>query len=137
MNTSLRWKLILAFVLVFLAGLACGFLGAMHLGGRMFGFVHSGSLAEHMKRRLEWELRLTPQQVQQISPIVDRAASQLQAKREETMRDVHEIFQQAHREMQPILTSEQRTKLEQIEQRHGRMLHHHGLMPPGPPPPGG
>ncbi len=135
MNGSLRWKLILAFVLVFLAGAACGFFGALHGGLWLFGHAHSGSMAEHLKRQLERELRLTPQQVQQISPIIDRASSQLQAKREQTMRDVHEIFEHTHREMQPFLTPEQRTKLEQIEKRHRRMLHHHGFMPPGPPMP--
>jgi hypothetical protein len=31
MNKSLRWKLILAFVLIFLAGAACGFFGAVHM----------------------------------------------------------------------------------------------------------
>jgi len=51
------------------------------------------------------------------------------------MRDVHEIFEQTHREMQPFLTSEQRAKLEEVEKRHRRLLHRHGFMPPGPPPP--
>ena len=88
-----------------------------------------------MKRHLERELRLNPQQVQQISPIIDRASSQLEAKREQTMRDVHEIFEQTHREMQPFLTPEQRTQLEQMEQRHRHLLHRHGFMAPGPPPP--
>jgi hypothetical protein len=135
MNVALRWKLILAFVLVFLAGVACGFFGAFHGAGRIFGRGHTGSLAEHMKRHLEWELRLNPQQVQQISPIIDRASSQLEAKREQTMRDVHEIFEQTHREMQPFLSPEQRTKLEQMERRHRHLLYRHGFMPPGPPPP--
>ena len=31
MNKSLRWKLIVAFVLIFLAGAACGFFGAVHM----------------------------------------------------------------------------------------------------------
>jgi Spy/CpxP family protein refolding chaperone len=135
MNAALRWKLILAFVLVFLAGVACGFFGAFHGAGWIFGRGHTGSLAEHMKRHLEWELRLNPQQVQRISPIIDRASSQLEAKREQTMRDVHEIFEQTHREMQPFLTPEQRTKLEQMEQRHRHLLHRHGFMAPGPPRP--
>lgn len=133
MNKSLRWKLILAFVLVFFAGAVCGFFGAMHSGHWIFARAHSGSLAEHMKRQLQWELRLTSEQVQQISPIIDRATSQLQAEREQTMRDVHNIFTETHRQMEPFLSPEQRTKLEQIEQRHARMLHHHGFMPPGPP----
>ena len=39
------------------------------------------------------------------------------------MRDVHEIFSQTHREMQPLLTLEQRIKLEEMEKRHRRLLH--------------
>ena len=110
MNNSLRWKLILAFVLVFLAGAACGFFGAFH-AHYFFARMDSGSMAQHLKHRLRAELKLTPEQMQQISPIIDRAASQLKTKREQTMRDIHEIFEQTHREMQPFLTPEQRTKL--------------------------
>ena len=133
MNKSLRWKLVLAFVLVFLAGIACGFFGALHSGRWFWGHGGPGNLADHMKRHLQWELRLSPQQVEQISPIINRAASQLETKREQTMRDVHAIFEQAHREMQPLLTAEQQTRLEQMEERHRRTLHRHGFMPPGPP----
>ena len=134
MNKSLRWKLIVAFVLVFIAGAACGFFGAMHQARWMSSRGHPGSMAEHMKRHLKWELRLSPQQVEQISPIVDRAASQLEAKREQTMRDVHEIFERAHHQIEPLLTPEQRTRLVQMEQHHRRMSHRHGFVLPGPPP---
>jgi Spy/CpxP family protein refolding chaperone len=133
MNNSLRWKLILAFVLVFLAGGACGFFGAFHVHP-FFARMDPGAMAEHMKERLRAELKLTPEQMQQISPIIDRAASELKTKREQTMRDVHEIFEQAHRDMQPFLTPEQRTRLEELEKRHRHLLHRHGLMAPGPPP---
>jgi len=133
MNKSLRWKLILAFVLVFLAGAACGFFGAVHVHD-FFARMDPGSMAQHMKQRLRGELKLTPEQMQQISPIIDRATSQLKTKREQTMRDVHEISEQAHRDMQPFLTPDQRTKLEELEKRHRHLLHRHGLMAPGPPP---
>jgi len=133
MNNSLRWKLILAFVLVFLAGAACGFFGAFHVH-HFFAQMDSESMAQHLKKRLRAELKLTPEQMQQISPVIDRAASQLKTKREQTMRDVHEIFEQAHRDMQPFLTPEQRTRLEELEKRHRHLLHRHGLRAPGPPP---
>ena len=133
MNNSLRWKLLLAFVLVFLAGAACGFFGAFHVR-HFFARMDSGSMAQHLKKRLRAELKLTPEQMQQISPVIDRAASQLKTKREQTMRDVHEIFAQAHRDMQPFLTPEQRTRLEELEKRHRHLLHRHGSMAPGPPP---
>ena len=136
MNKSLRWKLILAFVLVFLAGVACGFFGTFHMH-YFFARMDSESMAQQMKQRLHTELKLTPQQMQQISPIIDRAASQLKTKREQTMRDVHEIFEQTHRDMQPFLTPEQRTRLEELEKRHRHLLHRHGFMTHGPqlPPP--
>ena len=134
MNNSLRWKLILAFVLVFLAGAASGFFGAFHVH-HFFARMDPGSMAQHMKQRLRAELKLTPEQMQQISPVIDRAASQLKTKREQTMRDVHEIFEQAHRDMQPFLAPEQRTRLEELEKRHRHLLHRHGFMAPGPPPP--
>jgi Spy/CpxP family protein refolding chaperone len=124
-------------VLVFLAGAACGFFGAFHVH-HFFARMDSGAMAQHMKQRLRAELKLTPEQMQQISPVIDRAASQLKTKREQTMRDVHEIFEQAHRDMQPFLTPEQRARLEELEKRHRHLLHRHGLMgpdhPPSPPP---
>jgi Spy/CpxP family protein refolding chaperone len=133
MNNSLRWKLILAFVLVFLAGAACGFFGAFHVP-HFFARMDSGAMAQHLKQRLRAELKLTPEQMQKISPIIDRAASELKTKREQTMRDIHEIFKQAHREMQPFLTPEQRTRLQELEKRHRNLLHRHGFMAPGPSP---
>jgi len=135
MNKSLRWKLIVAFVLIFLAGAACGFFGAIHMHQAFFARMAAGSMAQHMKERMRAELKLTPDQMLKISPIIDRAASQLTMAREQTMRSVHEIFSQTHREMQPLLTPEQRVKLEEMEKRHSRLLHRHGFMPPGPPPP--
>ena len=135
MNSSLRWKLILAFVLVFFAGIACGFFGAFRGAPWMFGHPHHGSVAEHMKRHLRTELNLTAQQMEQISPIVDRAASQLEAKREQTMREVRSIFEETHRAITPFLTAEQQTKLGELEQRHHRRFHRRGFMRPPPPGP--
>ena len=135
MNSSLRWKLILAFVLVFFAGIACGFFGAFHGARWMFGHPHHGSVAEHMKRHLRSELNLTPQQMEQISSIVDGAASQLEAKREQTMREVRNIFEETHRSITPFLTPEQQTKLDQLEQRHRQRPHRRGFMPPAEPSP--
>ena len=134
MNKSLRWKLILAFVLIFLAGAACGFFGAVHMHRVFFAHMAPDSMAQHMKERMRVELRLSPEQMQKISPIIDHAASQLKTTRDQTMRSVHEILSQTHHEMQPLLTPEQRTKLEEMEKRHRRLLHRHGFMPLGPSP---
>ncbi|MBV9009625.1 MAG: hypothetical protein JO354_10755 [Verrucomicrobia bacterium] len=133
MNSSLRWKLIIAFLLVFIAGGLCGFFAAMH-SSRWMQFHHPapGTLAQHMKAHLTNELKLTPAQVDQISPIVDRATSQLEAKREQTSREIRGIFQQLHRDIAPILTPEQRDRLERMEQRHRELMHRRGFPPPPP-----
>jgi Spy/CpxP family protein refolding chaperone len=136
MNSSLRWKLILAFALVFIAGGACGFFAAMHSPAWMqFHHPPPGSLAQHMKDHLAHELKLTQQQADQIAPIVDRATSQLEAKREQSSREIRAIFQQLHTDISPILTPEQRDRLARMEQRHRQMMRRRGLRPPPEPPP--
>lgn len=130
MNGSLRWKVLLAFVLVFLAGIACGFFGAVHGGFRLMSRHHPAWVAEHLRHHLEVELKLTPEQMRQIGPILDSASTQLEAKREETGRQVRQIFEQTHQEIIPFLTPDQRSRLQEMEQRHRRMLHRHGFVPP-------
>jgi hypothetical protein len=134
MSSSLRWKLVIAFLLVFLAGAASGFFGGLHRAHWMFARHRAGSLAEHLKQHLRAELQLSPQQVDEISPIVNRASSQLEAKREQTAREVRTIFEQMHNGIAPLLTPEQRRRLEEMEQRHRRLMHRHGFVPPPPPP---
>lgn len=129
MNGSLRWKILLAFVLVFFAGIACGFFGAIHGGLRAIHRMRASSLAEHMRRHLQAELNLTPEQLAQISPIIDSTATQLEAKRQQTAREVRQIFDQSHQEIAAFLTPEQRTRLDSMEQRHRHRLRRHGSFP--------
>jgi Spy/CpxP family protein refolding chaperone len=126
MNGALKWKLIAGFVLVFvaggIAGAAWGGVYARHL---FFDVHRPGRVGDRMKERLRTELRLTPEQVGKISPIVDKTAAQLQQIRRETGRRVHQIMTEAHKEIAVNLTDEQRQKLQQIEERHRRGRHRH------------
>ena len=128
MNRALKWKLIAGFLLVFLAGgLTGAFVGASHVRHFFFKFHHRGDIGERMRHRLQRELDLTPEQMTKISPILDRAAAQLQQVRNDTGQRVREILNETHRQMTPHLTDEQREKLKQIEERHRRW--HHGRLP--------
>jgi Spy/CpxP family protein refolding chaperone len=128
MNRALKWKLIAGFLLVFLAGgLTGAFVGASHARHFFFKFHHRGDISERMRHRLQRELELTPEQVAKISPILDRAAAQLQQMRRDSGQRVREILNETHRQMTPHLTDEQREKLKQIEERHRRW--HHGRLP--------
>ena len=124
MNRALKWKLIVGFLLVFLAG---GMTGAFITASQTFHFLvgqhHHGFSAERMRSRLRWQLHLTDEQLAKISPVIDKAAAQLETIRTETGRRVRETFAETHREIAADLTPEQRTKLQKMEGRQRRWLH--------------
>ena len=124
MNQALKWKLIVGFILVFVAGGISGaFLGGLYARHLFFGFHHPEQIGARMKERLRTELNLTPEQLAKISPIIDKTAVQLREIRRETAGRVHETIAETHRQMAANLTDEQRQKLQQIEERHHRWRH--------------
>jgi hypothetical protein len=136
MNRALKWKLIGGFVLVFVAGAVAGaFIGATHARHSFFG-LQQKIMAERIRHRLRADLELTNDQMAKISPIIDKTAARLQQIRFDTGRQVHETMLEAHREMAPHLTDEQRAKLHELEVRppHPRWFNH-GRRPPPPPAP--
>jgi Spy/CpxP family protein refolding chaperone len=131
MNRALQWKLIAGFVLVFIAGgITGGFMGAAHARYFFQGGPHRGFIKERMAARLQRELKLTPDQVAKISPILDKTSTQLDSIRTETAQRVHETMAQTHREIATVLTDEQREKLKQMHRRQ-----RHGMRAIHPPPP--
>jgi Spy/CpxP family protein refolding chaperone len=135
MNRVLKWKLVGGFVLVFIAGGTAGvFVGASHARHSFFT-LHQRITADRLRHGLRAELQLTDEQLAKISPIVDKTAARLQQIRQNTGRQVHETMLEAHREMAPNLTDEQRAKLRALElrPRHHRWFEH-GRPPPPPAP---
>jgi len=125
MTRALQWKLIAGFILVFFAGGITGaFLGGVYARHFFFDFHHPELIGPRIKERLRTELDLTPEQVAKISPVIDKTAAQLQQVRRDTGQRVHEIMTEAHRQMATNLTEEQRQKLQQLAERHGRWHGH-------------
>ena len=128
-----KWQLAVALVIVFLAGVATGlFAGARHAHFVFMG-RHSAHTGERMRSHLQRQLHLTPEQSAQISPVIDRTAAQLDVIRKETSKRVAATFGQAHQEMIPYLSPEQRERLEEMKRRHRHMLLSHDLPPPDAP----
>jgi Spy/CpxP family protein refolding chaperone len=118
---ALRWKLIVGFLLVFVAGGMTGtFIGASHARYRFFGPHHGKLMSQKMLDHLRAELSLTDEQVSKISPIVDKTVARLDQIRRSTGERVHEVITEEHREMAAYLTEEQRAKLQNLEARHAR-----------------
>ena len=131
MNRALQWKLITGFLLVFVAGGITGaFVGGSYARHHFLELHRPERIGAQMKERLRAELNLTPEQVAKISPIIDKTAAQLRDIRRDTGQRVHQLMAEAHRQIAVNLTDEQRQKLQQSEERHRRLRHHHFHEPP-------
>ena len=126
MNQALQWKLIVAFLLVFVAGGITGaFVGGSYTRHHFLGLHRPERIGAQMKDRLSAELNLTPEQLAKVSPIIDETASKLRNVRRDTGQRVRQLIADAHRQMAVSLTDEQRQKLQQSEERHKQWRHHH------------
>jgi hypothetical protein len=105
------WKVILAFVGVFMAGAICSFplSGWMRdLQGKRLSF------AERTTRRLEKQLELTPVQTEKIQPIIMRTEGEYRRLRQEDARNFTGMLERMHEDIAVELTQEQRAKLTHI-----------------------
>jgi Spy/CpxP family protein refolding chaperone len=143
MNNVLKWKLAIAFLIVFGAGVATGVMfGAFHLRRHVFlGPPHSGDVGDRMREHLRRALDLTAEQETKIKPIVESTTTKLEAIRVETAARVHTVMEDSKREIAPMLSPDQQKKLEALESEHRKMMLHHGFGPgpheehPHSPPP--
>lgn len=136
MNGDLKWKVGLAFLLVFVAGGMTGaFFGVHHIRHHiMLGPPHSGDVPDRMREHLRRTLGLSAEQEKKIAPIVDATSAKLEAIRVETAERVRTVMEDSKKEVAPLLTPEQQKKLDQLESEHRKMMMHHGFLPPPPPP---
>src|SRR5919198_2093398 len=116
MNRALQWKLIAGFLLVFVAGGMTGaFVGGSYARHHYFKLHRPERIGDRVKSELRGELKLSPEQVAKISPIIDNMASQLRSIRRDTAQRVRQVMADAHRQIAVNLTDEQRQKLTQLE----------------------
>ena len=141
MNSALKWKLVVACLLVFVAGAATGaFFGVHHLRHHIIlGPPHSGDVPDRMREHLRRELGLTAEQETKLAPIGDATSTKLETIRVETAERVRTVMEESKAQVAPFLTPEQQKKLEKIEAQHRKMMIHHGFVPAPPakdkPPP--
>ena len=136
--SSTRRTAILLVAVAFVAGALIGF-----AGGRVYsiyrGFSHNRG-PEFMKTRilhhLDHELNLTQPQRDQIGAIMDRHHKRMQQISEGVRPQMRQEIESANREIEAVLTPEQRTKYEQMRMRMERFIPGHGRRHEGPPPPG-
>lgn len=132
MNSALKWKLAIAFLLVFIAGGTMGaFLGFRHIRHHVIlGPPQAGEVGNRMREHFRRTLNLTPEQEAKVAPIIDATSSKLETIRLETAERVRTVMEDSKKEVAPLLTPEQQKKLDNLEAEHRKMMLHHGFGPP-------
>lgn len=134
------WKVILAFVGVFIAGAVFGGVftlrsagkgpaggkakatapAAAKSGGTTGPAIQSSAVAtrvaQQVMRQLQQRLSPTPEQQKAIRPIVSRASEDLQRMQREHFADITRTTERMYADLAPILTPEQRGKLQQMRE---------------------
>ena len=92
-----------------------------------------GTLVEHLDRQLNF----TPQQKQAVTQIVERHRERIEALSASIRPQMRAELDATNAEIEKLLTPEQRTKFQQLQQRHINRRRQRGVergLPPPPPP---
>jgi Spy/CpxP family protein refolding chaperone len=129
----------MAVVVLLLAALAGGLAGVAldrtvllrHMfPGSGFGYEHGPGDGpprdREFRARIAKELGLSPEQQIRIDSIMDRRGRELRAVRAQVQPTLDSIITRTRRQVDSVLTPEQRKKAEEFRRKHPR--------PPGPPP---
>ncbi len=132
-----NWKAILGVLLVFILGILAGGLLVHRAYQKKIQAVITGRqpvvAAEVLVRRMNFELRLTPEQRVQVIGIVRDTQRQLRETRQQVEPQVRANFQQMEQRISEVLTPEQQARFAKLmAERKARWP----LFAPAQPPPG-
>ena len=120
---NLSWKLVLALVGIFVAGVVTGTFVTMRVGREMMAKrPMPEQWAPQRLKQLAERLELTPAQLEQLRPVMRSNMEELNRLRSYAMQGTRGILERMQRDIMEKLTPEQRAKYEQIlrEEREKR-----------------
>jgi Spy/CpxP family protein refolding chaperone len=116
MTAISKRKLSLYVLAIFLAGGGSGALIGWQLCRRMpVAPVPPAELGARLGARFQSGLNLTPEQAQQIGPMIDQAMHRVEAIRKETASHVFANVSNLHEQVLLVLTPEQKVRFEELE----------------------
>lgn len=118
-----HWKIILSFFVVFLAGALVGGALTVHLAHEHFLRPPKASeVSERMMHELQTELKLTPEQVEKIKPIVVKSTAEAEMYHRQIFTRFQEIFSQTDEAIEVQLSDEQKATFEKLKARRPKPL---------------
>jgi Spy/CpxP family protein refolding chaperone len=137
MNNARSIKITIYSLLIFVGGFVSGLLLAPMIGRSFLSPPHPGDLSRHMLSRLQSSLQLTPEQTEQIKPLMDETTADMETIRSETTKRVTDRISETNAKIRLLLTPEQKKRFEEMEaQRRAHMRGGPGRPSSLPPPPG-
>jgi Spy/CpxP family protein refolding chaperone len=131
MTKARSWKVILYATVIFMAGLFIGSLTGPRMLIRLLRPPTPAEMSSHILARLESRLSLTPEQTAQIKPLVEQTASEIDAIRAATTKQISDRIAESNSKIAAFITPEQKTKLDQMEaERREHMRHAGPFFPP-------
>lgn len=115
MSLLRHWKVILSMVAIFAVGVVTGGLLIIKIG-RQISYRNSPegwvplAFSDYKHR-----LKLTPEQVQKIKPIMDQAGQDIRAARNSSTQEFMQIIRRANDDITPILTPEQQKIFDEMK----------------------
>lgn len=126
----IRWKSIIGVLLIFGAGFLFGFTVSSYLG-KDGGPPRPDEFLSYVQESTIRDLSLTPEQQAVLAQAVVQARKQLEELNREVHPRVRTIIRGAQDKLIPVLTPEQKAKLEELRKRRQRQ---HKKEPPQPKP---
>ena len=117
MIKSPPWKIVLYAALIFIGGLLCGLVLGPVLRHTFLGPPSPAVISHHMLWRLKSRLHLTPDQMAQIKPFVEKTATDLDAIRSHTAKQVSNRMDEANSQIAGFLTPQQKAELQKMESK--------------------
>jgi Spy/CpxP family protein refolding chaperone len=124
MTKARSWKVILYAALIFLAGLFIGMLAGPYVQRTFVRPPTPPEMSRHILARLQSRLSLTPEQTAQIKPLMEQTASDIDAIRLATTKQVSDRIAETNSKIATFITPEQKAKLDQMEAERREHVRH-------------
>jgi Spy/CpxP family protein refolding chaperone len=118
------WRVVLYATLIFVAGLFTGVIAGPLVFRTFLRPPTPAEMSSHILARLQSRLSLTPEQTAQIKPLVELTASDIEAIRVATAKQISDRIAETNSKVAPLLTPEQNAKLEQMETERREHMRH-------------
>jgi Spy/CpxP family protein refolding chaperone len=124
MTKACSWKVVLYATLIFVAGLFIGMLAGPYVQRTFLRPPTPTEMSRHILARLQSRLSLTPEQTAQIKPLMEQTASDIEAIRVATTKQVSDRIAETNSKIATFITPEQKAKLDQMEAERREHMRH-------------